>query len=309
MTTDLTTAPTITAEAYAQNAPSVTFSDTEQQLRIIESIVDNYAYHIRAFCQWIRSTDREINFDAISAYFVELNNSDYSAATIRVKRQAVLKRVRMLFKERPIEERVQLAEALKDLSTGDTRAPTVSSPAIGADKVISPLEYERLLQGARSERQRCFMLCLWVTGCRISEMLGIKLANCEQQGERVRCRIMGKGKKERYVWIPLVLYRRILATFGGTTYLFQTSKGNACDRSYVTRQIAKLGRRILDRRISSHTFRHSFATRKIQEIKKIQAVSEYLGHSSVAITLSLYCHDELSEEDLSSETDMIGMVA
>ncbi|KKM25266.1 hypothetical protein LCGC14_1596760, partial [marine sediment metagenome] len=144
------------------------------------------------------------------------NNSDYSAATIRVKRQAVLKRVRMLFKDRPIEDRVKLEEALKDLSTGDTRAPTVSSPAIGADKVISPLEYERLLQGARSERQRCFMLCLWVTGCRISEMLGIKLANCEQQGERVHIRIMGKGKKERYVWIPLALYSRILAPFGGT---------------------------------------------------------------------------------------------
>ena len=79
--------------------------------------------------------------------------------------------------------------------------------------------------------------------------------------------------------------------------------------SYVSNQIAKLGRHILGRRISAHTFWHSFATRKIKETAKIQAVSEYLGHSSVAITLSLYCHDELSEEDLSSETDMIGIAA
>ena len=152
-------------------------------------------------------------------------------------------------------------------------------------------------------------MVLWVTGCRISEILGVKLAQCEQHGERVHIRIMGKGKKERYVWIPLVLYRRILATFGGTTYLFETSAGKPYSRSYVSNQIAKLGRAILGRRISAHTFRHSFATRKIRETGKIQAVSEYLGHSSVAITLSLYCHDELSEEDLSSETDMIGIAA
>lgn len=120
---------------------------------------------------------------------------------------------------------------------------------------------------------------------------------------------MGKGKKERYVWIPLVLCRRILATFGGTVYLFETSAGKPYSRSYVSNQIAKLGRAILGRRISAHTFRHSFATRKIKETAKIQAVSEYLGHSSVAITLSLYCHEELSEEDLSSESDMIGMEA
>ena len=62
-------------------------------------------------------------------------------------------------------------------------------------------------------------------------------------------------------------------------------------------------------RIAAHTFRHSFATRKIKETAKNQAVSAYQGHSSVAIILSLYCHDELSEEDLSSETDMIGIAA
>ena len=164
-----------TTEAYTQNRVSVIFSNTEQQLRRIESVQDNYSFHARHFCEWIRSTGRDITFDAISDYFAELNASDYAAATIRVKRQAVLKRVRMLFRDRPIEERVKLVEAVKDLSTGATRAPKVNSSTIGSDKVISPLEYERLLQGARSERQRCFMMFLWITGCRISEILGVKL--------------------------------------------------------------------------------------------------------------------------------------
>ena len=193
MTTQLTTPAK--AEAYTHNSYSIAFSDTERQLRVIESIDDNYSFHVRHFCAWIRSGGHQVNFEAISEYFTELNASDYSAATIRVKRQAVLKRVRMLFKERPIQERVQLEEALKDLSTGATRAPKIASLAVGSDKTISPLEYERLLEGARSERQRMSMMFLWIAGCRISEVLGVRIQHCELQGERVR--------------IPTVPYERI----------------------------------------------------------------------------------------------------
>ena len=305
----MTTTLSRTEPAYTQYTPSVITSETEIQLRRIESVDDNYRFHIRNFVAWMRTGTREINFEAIRDYFAELNRGDYSAGTVRVKRQAVLKRIRLLFKDRPIEERVQLEEALKDLGTGDTRAPKVNSNAIGSDKIISALEYERLLQGARSDRQRMFMMFLWVTGCRISEMLGVKLTHCEIQGDRVHIRVLGKGKKERYVWIPVVLYRRIVSTFDGDTWLFETRNAKPYNRSYVSNQISKLGRHILDRRISAHTFRHSFATRKIKETGKIQAVSEYLGHSSVAITLNLYCHDELTGEDLASESDMIGIAA
>jgi integrase/recombinase XerD len=151
-----------------------------------------------------------------------------------------------------------------------------------------------------------FMMFLWVTGCRVSEMLGVKIQHCELEGDRVRVGVLENGKKERFVWLPSVLYGLIRE---GSTWLLATRTGRPYSRSYVSNQIAKLGLHILNRRISAHTFRHSFCTRKIRETGKIQAVSEYVGHSSVAITLSLYCHDELSAEDLSSETDLIGIVA
>ena len=200
---------------------------------------------------------------------------------------------------------MKLETALHDLNEGETKAPKIASDAIGSDKVISPLEYERLIHGARSERQRCFLLFLWVTGCRVSEMLNVKLANCEV-GERVRIRILGKGRKERFVSIPYDLYMRIDRTFVGVEYLFETKTGATYSRSYVSNQIAKLGRDIISKRISAHTFRHSFATRKISETHKTEAVSRYLGHSSVAITLSLYVHEQFDDADLDTETDRIG---
>jgi len=128
-------------------------------------------------------------------------------------------------------------------------------------------------------------------------------------GDRIKVRIMGKGRKERFIYLPTILYRAICDCFKGTVRIFETRTGKPYSRSYVSGQIAKLGRYILEKRISAHTFRHSFATRKIRETGKIQAVSQYLGHSSVSITLNLYCHEELSAEDLASESDMIGLVA
>ena len=293
------------ARAYTHTPTSD--QSTDQQLQTIESIQDNYSFHVRDFTAWVRETDQDITLEAVSTYFEKLNSSDYSANTVRIKRQAVLKRIRFLFKSRPLSDRVLLEEAVKDLNEGTTRAPRIASSGIGSDKVVSPLEYERLLEGSRSERQRLFMMFLWVTGCRVSEMLGIKLQHCDQQGDRIHIRILGKGKKERYVWISSALYQRIQLSVDGNTWLFETRTGKPYTRSYVSNQIAKIGKLVLNRKISAHTFRHSFATRKIKETGKIQAVSHYLGHSSVAITLSLYCHEELNAEDLSSESDMIGM--
>jgi len=311
MTTTLLTRPIETEQTYRPYPLNTTSeeTETERQLVIMESVKDSYTYNIRHFITWMREGNHSINFDTIRDYFAYLNLSGFKAAGIRIKRQAVISRLKMLFHDRPIEERMKLEMLLKDLNVGATRAPKANSASIGSEKVITPLEYERLLQGARSERQRLFLMFLWVTGCRVSEMTGIKLTDCETFGERVHIRIMGKGSKERYIWIPTCLYSLIRKTFTGTTWLMATGTGKRYDRSYISNQIAKLGRFILNRRISAHTFRHSFATRKIKETAKIQAVSQYLGHSSVAITLSLYCHESLSAEDLSSETDLIGMVA
>ncbi len=50
---------------------------------------------------------------------------------------------------------------------------------------------------------------------------------------------------------------------------------------------------MLNRDISAHKLRHSFATIKIAKTGKIKAVSEYLGHSSTSITLDMYVHEEL----------------
>ncbi|OED36226.1 hypothetical protein AB834_03130 [PVC group bacterium (ex Bugula neritina AB1)] len=70
-------------------------------------------------------------------------------------------------------------------------------------------------------------------------------------------------------------------------YLFETKTGKQQYRKYPHLK-----------KVTPHTFRHSFATSKIAKTGKIKAVRQYLGHSSSSVTLDMYTHQELSTTEL-----------
>lgn len=265
----------------------------------ILEIEDNYSYHIRQFVDWLNG--RPLTKETVVDYVRELNDSDYRAATKRVKRQALKKRLRQLQElgELGSEWSERMEQFLTDLDRRDgTKAPKINSTAVPRDKILEHRDYQKLVRLTASSRQKLFMRFLWTTGCRVSEMTGIKLRDCETEQGVVTITIMGKGSKEREIRIPEGLYDEIRAVFGGSTWLFETSRGKPYTRGYVSGEIAKIGKRHLGRKISAHTFRHSFATKMIQRTADIQGVSEYLGHSSPSITLAIYTHTGLKTEDL-----------
>ena len=69
-------------------------------------------------------------------------------------------------------------------------------------------------------------------------------------------------------------------------------------RESVSREIAKAGRRILEKHISAHSFCHAFATAAIKAGGAAKKVASQLGHSSTAITLDMYVEDAPSWQDV-----------
>jgi integrase len=192
---------------------------------------------------------------------------------------------------------------LRELDRDPETKPPSGGGVSGAIKILSGTEYQKVLLSARSERQKRFIEFLWTTGTRVSEMCSIRRSDLALEENVVSIRIRGKGSKraaykERTVYITKAMLDRIEETFRGSQYLFETRGGRPYDRSYVSNQIAKLTTHVLGRRLSAHKFRHSFATRKIQETGRYKAVSEYLGHADVRITLQIYSHDTFSPADV-----------
>ena len=277
-------------------------STTVAMLEFIEQQEqDSYGYHVREFTGWIRDQGRELDRQTVIDYMIHLNGSEYAAGTKRVKRQALKKRLRQLGRAGGLGSDLSrnLDQFLTDLDReGETKAPKMQTAPIDRSKFITPDEYDRVLAACKGPRQYLLIKFLWVTGCRVSEMTGIRRSDWKVEEDRVLLRVTGKGNKERTVRIPRALFDEIRTTFRGELYLFETSNGRPYHRSYVSNQIAKVSRRAIGRSIRAHALRHSFATRQIRRTGKIEAVSRYLGHSSPAITMSYYVHESLDDGEL-----------
>ncbi len=281
-------------------------NQTDKALKFIYNIKGNYRFHVRDFVRWLRSNQKDINFESIREYIIQLNNSDYSASTKRLKKQAVKFAIKKLMQDADIETLLKLDRALKRLDEdAETKSPGVNTIAVGRDKVINEYEYEKLLDRARSDRQRRFIEFLFNTGCRISEVIGIKARDIKIMGNVAYIKVKGKGSRKvkykvRTVRIPVEMLESIRSTFSSNgNYLFQTSTEHSYNRSYVSNQIKKLCKHVLKRdNLSAHSFRHSFVTLQIKKTQDIKGVSKYVGHSSVSITLDMYCQSELEDNQL-----------
>jgi integrase len=265
----------------------------------IQSIQDNYTPQIAAWVSWMDETGNKIDGNGIRAYFRDLLKSNYAASTIRIKRQAVKCRMKQFFHDADDRVRADLDRLLKDLDhEHDTKAPKVQPVPIQDSKVLKPSDYLLALNKCRSKRQVCYMRFLFETGARVSEMTGARLDRCKVDGPMVNIRVLGKGSKERILRLPVETYSMILSTFKGSVYLFETSGGKPYQRTYISEQVTTIGKRI-GRRISAHTMRHSYATKLVTTYPdKLDAISRSLGHSNVSITLGMYVHTTLTDDEL-----------
>ena len=182
----------------------------------------------------------------------------------------------------------------------DVRPVRIGPPEV---ETVTPAERELLL-GALPLRIRLVAEALYMTGARVSELLGVTRAAVKVNGV-VELRVLGKGQKERVVKLARSLFYAIVDCYHGadsaadwTGFLFQTSTGAAFGRSYISREIGRAAKRVLGRSISAHVLRHSRATDLLADTGRIKAVSRMLGHADEATTLRYYVKDAFTDEEL-----------
>lgn len=146
-------------------------------------------------------------------------------------------------------------------------------------------------------RDRALVELLYGTGARISEIIQLSLDEAADLGDALLLR--GKGAKQRIVPVGskareameayLVRGRPALAT-GRSHALFLNKRGNALSRQSAWAVLKECAERAkIDKEISPHTLRHSYATHLIEGGADVRVVQELLGHSSVTTT-QIYTH-------------------
>jgi len=146
---------------------------------------------------------------------------------------------------------------------------------------------------AKGLRDRAVLETLYGAGLRVSELTGLDVDDVDLELGSVR--VLGKGGRERevplgrYAVQALEAYLRLarpqLATVRSRAALFLNQRGGRLTRQGVTLILAEAARRAgIERRVSPHVLRHSFATHLLEGGADVRVVQELLGHASVATT-------------------------
>jgi integrase/recombinase XerD len=155
------------------------------------------------------------------------------------------------------------------------------------------------LSAAEGERNRAILEVLYGCGLRVSELVNLKISQIYFDIGFVK--VTGKGNKERIVPIgssairQATLYMessRVHLTVkpGHEDNLFLNKRGSRLSRVMIFTIIKNLALKAgIQKTISPHTFRHSFATHLIEGGADLRAVQEMLGHSSITTT-EIYTH-------------------
>ncbi len=149
------------------------------------------------------------------------------------------------------------------------------------------------------QRNRAILEVLYSSGLRVSELVNLKLTNVYEDIGFLR--VTGKGDKERLVPVGkdalkyLTIYRdevrvHVPVVQGQENYVFLNRRGKKLSRVMIFTIIKELAKKAgISKRISPHTFRHSFATHLLEGGADLRVVQELLGHESITTT-EIYTH-------------------
>lgn len=147
-------------------------------------------------------------------------------------------------------------------------------------------------------RNRIMLETLYASGMRVSELLGVRISDIDFK--RGLIRVHGKGSKERYTPIYQELSDRIyrwletrrndFVKSSDSGILFLNRRGEPLTRQYVWTMIKKAAKDAgIDKNISPHTLRHSFATHLLSGGADLRSIQIFLGHESIGTT-EIYTH-------------------
>lgn len=156
-------------------------------------------------------------------------------------------------------------------------------------KALSIEELEMLRESCKTNRQRAFLEILYATGCRLSEIQQLNRNDIDYHAKS--CKVIGKGDKEREVYFShkamYHLEKYLKSRTDGNEALMVSERrphGRLSKRS-IQREITLLAQQAgLEKRVSPHTLRHTFATLTLNNGADITAVQALLGHSNPATT-------------------------
>ena len=278
------------------------FKDFETYLRLEKSLSQNsieaYLYDVSKLETFFKEKEVDISpsqvqYSDLKNFLIWYNKDNKNART----QSRVLSGIRAYFKFLLIEGEIT-----------ENPSSLIESPKIGLKlpEILSVEEIDKMiaeidLSKPDGHRNKAIIETLYGCGLRVSELVGLKLTDIHYAEGYVM--VTGKGSKQRLVPVSdkalkeIDLYKtdRIrLSVIKDSNTLFLNRRGSRLTRVMIFTIIKALAAKAgIQKKISPHTFRHSFATHMIEAGADLRAVQEMLGHESI-MTTEIYTHIDRS---------------
>lgn len=259
-----------------------------------ENTINSYGIDLKLFLEYLRENEipsfKQVNKEVIVNYMQSEKNNNKANSSILRSVSSLRKFFQYLAQEKIIEKDPML---LIDTPKKKQHLP----------QVLTKEEVEKLLRSPNTGqvlglRDRAMLELIYATGLRISEIINLKLEDLHLTMGTLQT--LGKGHKERIVpvgdeaikWVNRYLEeaRPKLLKQKRSNYLFLNFHGNNLTRQGVWKNLkAEVRKAGIQKNITPHTLRHSFATHILENGADLRIVQELLGHADISTT-RIYTH-------------------
>lgn len=163
-----------------------------------------------------------------------------------------------------------------------------------AERILTEAEVHACIYASPAGRNRTILRFLYSTGCRVAELTRVAWRHLHYRDNRMIVQLFGKGKRTRYVPIPLELRSQLepLRKANLSGHVFETRGGHKMTEKDVWRIVRDAASAAgITRRISPHCLRHSHASHALARGADIHVVQQTLGHTNIRTTAD-YLHIE-----------------
>ncbi len=263
------------------------------ELNLTENSIQAYLGDAEKLFSYIETTGvllEEVSYDTLQHFVAQLYDLGISPRSIA----RIISGVKSLYRFLLLEEYVEVdpSELLESPKIG-LHLPTVLSIE-EIDRMLSCIDMSK----EEGLRNRAIIEVLYSCGLRVSELCHLRMRDVHPEEEFIQ--VWGKGRKERLVPIsPSALEaidaylssdKRPEAKVGEGEYIFLSRRGKAISRITVFCLIKDLAALAgVNKEVSPHTFRHSFATHLLEGGANLQAIRMMLGHEDIGTT-EIYTH-------------------
>ena len=260
-----------------------------------QNTVAAYSRDVAAFVSWFSNDVKSASTSDVEEYLQSRADDDQPVS--RRSQARILSSLRSFFGWLVMEGYVK-----------ENPCDGVDAPKLGRylPSVLSVEEVERIMDAVPLTtwlglRDRAILEILYGCGLRVSEAAGLKISDLFFDEGFVR--VIGKGNKERLVPVggmavdavnAYLSVRPVPENVSVPDILFVNSKGSGLSRVSIFNMVKHYAMLAgVNKEISPHTFRHSFATHLIENGADLRVVQEMLGHESI-LTTEIYTHIDSS---------------